>query len=1166
MSGQRELVLASAGSGKTYRISSRIIALLAAGVPPRTLFASTFTRKAAGEILGRVLRRLAEGASHAEAAADLSKATGQELDAPGWRTVLARTMGGLHELDVSTLDAFFGRAVRSFGHELGLPAGWRMADEPTRARIRAQALEAVLDQAGTAEMAELVRGMRGGEARWSVHAQLEEDVEQILQVHRDLDPEAPGWDALEVALADTLELRLDGDPEAAAEAEVAHRQALVDELMEADLARKANGEFSGHWVNARKRLVTQLQEGDWDGIVGGSFASAGAEGGQYYRADYPDDLAAVMVRILDAARTHYARGLVVRARAMGRLAAAYETALDAVLRETGTLGFDDVTRLLAHPDGVAGREELGYRLDGGIRHLLLDEFQDTSLLQWKALRPLTDRLFAPGETGRSASVVADPKQSIYGWRGAAPVIVDALARRYEPELDTLEKSYRSSPAVLEAVNHVFPRIRDASLFAESEDDQATIHAWMDKFTPHTAAFPERRGFVALEAGPPRVDGKDIQPEFLAWAADRIAELHRAAPHRSLGVLVGRVKILARLIVELQGRGIPASEEGGTRLVDSPAVVSVLALLRLADHPGNTLARYHVARTPLGELLEYTDAGSDREAVRVSRILRRRLVEDGYGETLTRLRDRLAPALGERDRQRMEQLIELGHAHDPWASLRVDEFVQLAESHRVEAAGDEPVRIMTVWGAKGLEFDTVVLPDLDRSLRARSGRSNPPLAFREKPTDPVTHAYPYVNRELRALFEPVVPQMVQAHAQLRASQLRDELSGLYVAMTRPRHALHLLVPGTGDHSPNSAGKLLREILDGDPEAETTVGQLLWSTGSPDWAAAGGEPSDRQPDDADRHIDDPPDRIRLATDRPRRRLLERRRPSDHGHEEDAERRDGEAGAAGGVAGEDGQLGLFHQVPTFARGAGDSRNDPGAGSAGGTSEDSSASTPGPRSPLDDVLPRIDKSPDGLSSRVRGSVVHGWMEAVEWLDASSTDSGLPSEETRRALARREASELDREFLDEASAELWDWLHNRLQAQEIRAALTRRTATRRLAALAGSAGGPGADGTSALDLVVENELPFLLREGDALVEGIIDRLVLARDPETGAYRAAHVLDYKTDAVPAGDPQRLDERTALYAPQLRAYRRAVTRLYGIPAEAIRLTLLFLEPGQAVDVA
>ena len=141
---------------------------------------------------------------------------------------------------------------------------------------------------------------------------------------------------------------------------------------------------------------------------------------------------------------------------------------------------------------------------------------------------------------------------------------------------------------------------------------------------------------------------------------------------------------------------------------------------------------------------------------------------------------------------------------------------------------------------------------------------------------------------------------------------------------------------------------------------------------------------------------------------------------------------------------------------------------------------------------------------------------------------------------------------LTSLTAETWEWLQDRLAVPEIRSALTRAEVRREVAAEH-----PGAE------LRVERELPFYRRQGDALVEGIIDRLVLVI--REGKPVAAHVLDYKTDAVPPGNLGRLEERTALYAPQLRAYREAVAESYRIPAGSVRLTLLFLEAGRVVDV-
>jgi ATP-dependent exoDNAse (exonuclease V) beta subunit len=169
--------------------------------------------------------------------------------------------------------------------------------------------------------------------------------------------------------------------------------------------------------------------------------------------------------------------------------------------------------------------------------------------------------------------------------------------------------------------------------------------------------------------------------------------------------------------------------------------------------------------------------------------------------------------------------------------------------------------------------------------------------------------------------------------------------------------------------------------------------------------------------------------------------------------------------------------------------------------------------------------------------------MEEVGWIE-----DGLPDADTRGRILGREAPELAgdrrRDFLRE-----WGGIvETAAEREEVRTALSR--------ARAGEVH-PGAE------LVVERELPFLLREEGALVEGIIDRLVLVR--REGRVVAAEVVDYKTDRIAPGDDEALRESVALYAPQLRAYRRAVAHLYGIEPDAVRLRLVYLVPGVVRDV-
>ena len=138
------VIRASAGAGKTWRLGNRYIGLLAAGVAPENIVAATFSRKAAGEILERILTRLARASLSAEAGARLAAELGQPgLTAESAGELLCSLARSLHRLRVCTLDSLFGDVARGFGPELGLPPGWEMAedDDAHRLQVLTEALE-----------------------------------------------------------------------------------------------------------------------------------------------------------------------------------------------------------------------------------------------------------------------------------------------------------------------------------------------------------------------------------------------------------------------------------------------------------------------------------------------------------------------------------------------------------------------------------------------------------------------------------------------------------------------------------------------------------------------------------------------------------------------------------------------------------------------------------------------------------------------------------------------------------------------------------------------------------------------------------------------------------------------------------------------------------------
>src|SRR5262245_29965163 len=141
------VIRASAGTGKTYQLAVRYISLLAAGARPEEILATTFTRKAAGEILDRVLYWLAKAAADEKERATLAEAIGiKSLSREKCRELLMAALRRLHVLRVGTLDSFFLQFAMSFGQELGLPPGWSICEEVADALLRDEAIELVLSR------------------------------------------------------------------------------------------------------------------------------------------------------------------------------------------------------------------------------------------------------------------------------------------------------------------------------------------------------------------------------------------------------------------------------------------------------------------------------------------------------------------------------------------------------------------------------------------------------------------------------------------------------------------------------------------------------------------------------------------------------------------------------------------------------------------------------------------------------------------------------------------------------------------------------------------------------------------------------------------------------------------------------------------------------------
>ena len=384
-----------------------------------------------------------------------------------------------------------------------------------------------------------------------------------------------------------------------------------------------------------------------------------------------------------------------------------------------------MSRALTASDRLGDIDRQHFRLDAPIAHLLLDEFQDTSLAQWQVLRPLArqvtsdDACSAGAANPASFFCVGDTKQAIYAWRGGKSEIFDALPNeltRLEGRL--LVESRRSAQPVIDTVNRVFTHLTRHENLERFADP---VRTWCERFPEHTTALRNLPGYVELYAARDPVDGEDVEDVKFAVTAQRIEQLVAQSPGRSVGVLTRRNEVVKKLINELRGRKVAASEEGGNPLVDSLPGQVLLSLLRLADHPGDLIARFHVAQSPLARYVSYPDHSDDARTLSLAHEVRARLVHAGYGQAIQQWAELLEPHCDQRDASRLRQFVELAYGFQPLATLRTADFQRYVELKGVADPTTAEVRVMTVHQAKGLQFDIVVLPDLDRAIPRPTGR-------------------------------------------------------------------------------------------------------------------------------------------------------------------------------------------------------------------------------------------------------------------------------------------------------------------------------------------------------------------------------------------------------------------------------------------------------------
>lgn len=636
-------VSANAGSGKTHVLVERIARLLLSGSAPDRLMCLTFTRAAAAEMSTRLFKRLGEWTLLPDdaLAAQLREVTAEEptpemLERA--RRLFAEALESPGGLRIQTIHAFCERLLKRFPLEAKVVPEFEVLDERATEQLIDEAKDAVLTRAASDDraLAQSIAALTGyaGEERFDVlmrgivgdrgwiepflrskpFAQLKDDLWRKVGLDPGMDEAAILDGAIAALGPDKLKRAADALVRGSGKGDPLRGRAIAAFLRRPDreMFDDLYDEFTTDKGERKKLLATKdVLKGD---------------------ASLKDILDAIGDGVIALKQRLNALFIAEQSSYLLHVAGAVLEACRTIKDQRAMLDYDDLIGHAVRLFETPGAAWILYKLDGGIDHILVDEAQDTSPLQWRVITSIAAEFFAglgaerPGAAKvRTVFAVGDVKQSIMSFQGAEPdqfgatrdaIGTQARAAKARFEQVELTRSYRTAPKILTFIDEVFkdPLGRDGVMFesagihheAQRNDIRGLVEVW-PLIKPPKQIEPQ-----AWDAPRDRVSVENPAVQLAQTIAMRIAEwlgggeavydkdLRRLRPMTAgdVMILVRRRNLLANeLIRQLKRRSIPVAGADRLKLVDHIAVMDLIALGRFALMPRDSLTLATVLKSP-----------------------------------------------------------------------------------------------------------------------------------------------------------------------------------------------------------------------------------------------------------------------------------------------------------------------------------------------------------------------------------------------------------------------------------------------------------------------------------------------------------------------------------------------------------------------------------------
>jgi exodeoxyribonuclease V beta subunit len=691
---------ASAGSGKTFALSVRYLSLLFMGEEPSTILAATFTNKAAAEMKQRVITLLLHLEEKTVELADISEQTGfSEAELLEKQPAVLENFLSTSNFIV-TLDSFFTSILRSASLYIDLEPDFVTKEIDPQVKEE-NFLEEVQANSLLHQLVKLAMNIE--DKRFL-------KMFELMQNFYKIDPLLPD---VEYELSSSVELEVQID---------AVRDELHRMVVESGASKTAIKNFE--FMEVKDLFKKSV------------FEKASLLDHRNYKK-YVEKNPVIEEKFLELKKLLAKWARLKEQVVLHNLFQVYDYYKNANIntaRQLGVLSFDDLTYFthrLLHES--INKEFLYFKIDSRFRHILLDEFQDTSTLQFLLLKPLIDEVQAGHGTAefRSFFYVGDTKQSLYRFRGGVEELFDAVAASYNIEISKMYINFRSSKAVVEQVNFWFePHMKDyvpQKCNGLKDDNKKEIE-----------------GYVSVVEAEELVDEALTQLEFL---------LSKNIALRDIAFLVSTNKDGATIQEACFAKGYATVVKTSSSLKHTAKVAAVVAMVSYLFTGIKLDAK--VMFQAVGKNVDELDLTWFHPFMEPLAVVHKLISTFGYFD----------------DDLNLLKLLEFAAGFSDIATF-LEEF-ELSQID-VASSAKNGVQIMTIHGSKGLEFKHVIV--LDRLKGAAPDRSTLLYEYDER----LHVERVFYKMSGRANFDEYYEMLLAKQKKLNE---KDKMNILYVALTR-----------------------------------------------------------------------------------------------------------------------------------------------------------------------------------------------------------------------------------------------------------------------------------------------------------------------------------------------------------------------------------------------